>query len=237
MPDALPPSRLGRPRAVPRADDAPAPRDQILHAAAELFITLGFTATTTRAIAERAGMRQASMYYHFGGKEEMLTELLNASLYPGIEIAHRIEALVPQEFSPAAALHALVTVDSTALLRTPLNLAFLWLLPEVQGEQYARFHSEGRRFQDVFARLGTAAASRSVASTVSEEQLGAVLNHLSELIALLRRSAGATDPAFVDIVATSCLRVCGLGDAEIAAATAESVRLRAVIESEEPAPA
>ena len=52
-------------------------REQILDAAAEVLSGQGGAATTTRAIAERAGVRLSLVYYHFGGKGGLLAELLD----------------------------------------------------------------------------------------------------------------------------------------------------------------
>jgi AcrR family transcriptional regulator len=76
------PARVGRPRAVPDAGSPLSPREQILDAAAALFAEHGLSGTSTRAIAERVGIRQASLYYHFAGKDDLLVELLTRSVRP-----------------------------------------------------------------------------------------------------------------------------------------------------------
>jgi AcrR family transcriptional regulator len=53
-----------------------ATRELILDAAAELLRGEGSAATTTRAVAERAGVRLSLVHYHFGGKGRLLAELL-----------------------------------------------------------------------------------------------------------------------------------------------------------------
>ena len=53
-----------------------ATRELILDAAAELLGGEGSAATTTRAVAERAGVRLSLVHYHFGGKCALLAELL-----------------------------------------------------------------------------------------------------------------------------------------------------------------
>jgi AcrR family transcriptional regulator len=53
-----------------------ATRELILDAAAELLRDEGSAATTTRAVAERAGVRLSLVHYHFGGKGRLLAELL-----------------------------------------------------------------------------------------------------------------------------------------------------------------
>ena len=54
-----------------------ATREQILDAAADVLRGEGGAATTTRAVAERAGVRLSLVHYHFGGKGNLLAELLD----------------------------------------------------------------------------------------------------------------------------------------------------------------
>ena len=60
-----------------------ATRQQIFEAAREVLRAQGGAATTTRAVAERAGVGLSLVHYHFGGKGGLLAALLereNASL-------------------------------------------------------------------------------------------------------------------------------------------------------------
>jgi len=50
-------------------------RERLLDAAVEAFAEHGFTATTTRDIASRAGMSPAAVYVHHATKEELLFTL------------------------------------------------------------------------------------------------------------------------------------------------------------------
>jgi AcrR family transcriptional regulator len=49
-------------------------RDQILAAARAALTKVGFEKITTRRIAEEAGVNIATLHYHFGSKEALLTE-------------------------------------------------------------------------------------------------------------------------------------------------------------------
>jgi AcrR family transcriptional regulator len=51
-------------------------RVRLLRAASSLFAARGFEGTSTRAIAERAGVNQALLRYHFGAKEGLWREVL-----------------------------------------------------------------------------------------------------------------------------------------------------------------
>lgn len=55
-------------------------RRLILDTAAELFSTQGYAATGLRQIADRVGIRTASLYYHFVSKERMLEEIMRIAV-------------------------------------------------------------------------------------------------------------------------------------------------------------
>ena len=57
-----------------------ATRDQILTAAARLFGRQGFASTTLRAIALEADIKAGSIYYHFDGKDEIASCVLDAGI-------------------------------------------------------------------------------------------------------------------------------------------------------------
>lgn len=54
--------------------------ERILSTAATLFRQKGYTASTTRELAELLGIRKASLYHHIEGKEEILYQICVASL-------------------------------------------------------------------------------------------------------------------------------------------------------------
>src|SRR3712207_8726744 len=92
------PRRPGRPRADAGPTTGRGTAQDILDAAAPLFCTVGYTSTSTYAIAERAGVRQASMYHHFAGKAAILHELLLGTVRPSLDNARvlaGVDAPVP----------------------------------------------------------------------------------------------------------------------------------------------
>lgn len=218
------PAKVGRPRAV--SDTAPetSPRDQILTAAAALFVEQGFGSTSTRAIADAVGMRQASLYYHFAGKDEILAELLETSVRPSVEFGALVLGLVPDEVPAATALYALALLDVATLSEARHNIGTLYLLPEVQDARYDVFRAERAELQAAYGRLAALAreaAGSDAAETLAEELQGAVLIQLVEVVIQLRRR-GAADMIDADALAASCLRVVGLPGAATSAAAAEA---------------
>jgi AcrR family transcriptional regulator len=205
--------RAGRPRLRPASDAQVAPRAEILDAAAELFVSQGLAATTTRQIAERVGIRQASLYYYFTGKDEILLELLTQSVRPSLQVAAWLESRCRDH--PAAGLYALALIDVATLTRAPHNIATLYLLPEVQAAEFASFRAERAQLQAVYGRLGQAAAGHRM----DEPLTAALLMQIVESVIQLRR-AGALRDGYGHEIAAACLRLVGLGPAAVARARA-----------------
>lgn len=49
---------------------------RILKAAADIFASLGYSRTTTRLIAEAAGVNEVTLFRHFGSKRNLLSEMI-----------------------------------------------------------------------------------------------------------------------------------------------------------------
>lgn len=65
---------------VPRGSTAT--KDRMLDAAEELFMELGYEATSLRQITAAAGVNLAAVNYHFGSKEELFQAVLTRRLDP-----------------------------------------------------------------------------------------------------------------------------------------------------------
>jgi AcrR family transcriptional regulator len=68
-----------------RREQAARTRQRILDAAADLFISLGYGATSIRAIAQAAQVAADTVYATFGSKARLLTALIDLRLAPGGE--------------------------------------------------------------------------------------------------------------------------------------------------------
>ena len=53
-----------------------ATRDRMVEAAREILIEQGHAGASTRAVADRAGVRLSLVHYHFGGRQGLLAEVL-----------------------------------------------------------------------------------------------------------------------------------------------------------------
>lgn len=101
------------------ADDT---RERVLLRASELFARQGYSATTTRAIADAVGVRQPSLFYHFKSKAEVMSELLSHSLTAPAAVA---TALADADGSPASRLYAYLRYDLQHVLNSPYDLGGL----------------------------------------------------------------------------------------------------------------
>ena len=186
--------RVGRPRATPGTGDGDLePRQQILDAAGALFAENGYAGTSTRAIAERVGIRQASLYYHFAGKDEILLELLETSVRPSLAF---VDTLLAHD-DRAAALFALATIDVGTLLATPHNIGTLYLAHEVEQPRFDSFRAHRDELLGAYTQLAGG-------STFA----GACCMQLVELVIQLRRDGEPASNA-AEQIPLACLRVTG----------------------------
>ncbi|MFT4572145.1 MAG: AcrR family transcriptional regulator [Hyphomicrobiaceae bacterium] len=73
------------------ADPKPT-RERILDAAEVLFADRGFAGAAVRDIAGAVGLNAASLYNHFGGKDELYEAVLDRGLRPVFELLEQIRA-------------------------------------------------------------------------------------------------------------------------------------------------
>lgn len=78
---------------------------RIIEAATVEFFEHGFHGASMRALAARAGIRSATLYYHFANKEELLVAIMGATL----EHVHaEVREAIEPESDPVARLAAAV---------------------------------------------------------------------------------------------------------------------------------
>ncbi|MFD3468586.1 helix-turn-helix domain-containing protein [Streptomyces sp. NPDC058682] len=207
------PRRVGRPRADRlRPESGRPPREELLCAAAELFAAQGYAATTTRAVAERAGMRQATMYHYFGGKEELLAELLESTVAPSLVLARQL--LADHGRCAARRLWELCRSDVLLLCGGPYDLGALYLLPELRGARFARFRRMRGELKYAYRVLlaGTRIGVELAGDEAGLRLRGDLVFGLIEGVMLIHR----TDPqrpvtAFAEATADAALRIAGVG--------------------------
>ncbi|MCX5402358.1 TetR/AcrR family transcriptional regulator [Streptomyces sp. NBC_00102] len=220
--------RVGRPRIQERPSSGLEPRDEVLAAAADLFTTRGYTATSTRTIAERAGLRQASLYHYFDGKEAILAELLEGTVRPSLEVARGLVSRT--EAAPEARLWALCHSDAALLCGGPHNLGALYLLPEAQTGRFADFHRVRAELKSCYDEL---LAATDAGASLGPDALALhtdLVFGLTESVILIRRAESDPDRdplALAVATADAALRVAGVPQRSLARLRREGQRLLA----------
>ncbi len=141
--------RVGRPRANPSDGDL-APRDEILAAATRLFAERGVADVTMSEIAQRAGLRQASLYYWFRRKEEILAEIVEQVNRVPLAFVLQLEE---EAGDPAVALWRLVFFDVGALCRFPFDINEVHRLSRRAPEAFEVYWRERQALNDAVERL------------------------------------------------------------------------------------
>jgi hypothetical protein len=138
---------------------------------------------------------------------------------PSLRVAAELESRCRDD--PAAGLYALALIDVRTLTRAPHNIAVLYLMPEVQGEEFASFRAERAQLQAVYGRLGQAVISQADAEPVLHGMAGALtatlIMQIVESVIQLRR-AGELHDGYGHQIAAACLRLVGLGPGDAARA-------------------
>ncbi len=214
------PPRVGRPRAQGPSISELSPRAEVLAASAELFTVNGYAATTTRAVAERAGLRQASLYHYFAGKEDILATLLESTVEPSLTFAGRL--LADSDHGAAARLWALAAFDAELLFGGLYNLGALYQLPEVRGERFAEFR---RARGELKAAYGTLLAALDPSGDLAL-RTDLLLGLVEGGVAVARETGGREPRTVGEALADSALRLAGCPADAIASARAEAARLR-----------
>ncbi|MDN4171532.1 TetR/AcrR family transcriptional regulator [Nocardioides sp. SOB77] len=209
---------IGRPRSRASTSGLSTEED-ILRAAATLFCEVGYGSTSTYAIAESAGISQASMYHYFGGKHAILLALLLRTVEPSVAVA---TALLDRGEPAEARLWALCSYDVRLLVSGEQNTGSLYLLPELSDERFAEFHVERQRLADVYAGLVAAVGAR-VAGGAAAEASWLVFGLVESVI--LRRRTGSVGGDVAGQIADAALRVLGVPEDRIAAARADGEAL------------
>lgn len=185
----------------------------LLQVAAELFTAQGYGVTTTRTVAERAGLRQATMYYYFSGKDEIFAALLEDTAAASLARARRL--LAEPERSADERLWVLCHLEVLALCADPCPGA-LYLLPEASLERYARFHGLRDHLREAYLDLlkETAASRELGADEASLKLRSDLLFTLVEGAVLTRRCDPRRSTAeLAQATADAALRIAGVAAA------------------------
>jgi AcrR family transcriptional regulator len=220
------PRQVGGARSNPRRRPGVSAREEIRQAAAGLFSEHGYAATTTRGIAMAVGIKQASLYYHFATKEDILAGLLEGTVQPSLSFSDR---LAHSGQPPHVQLYALTRFDVALLLSGKWNVGALYQLPEVRSARFAEFRCERARLRDAYGRRVVAGLADGVFHHVeSPKVITKLVFALAESVISMRDDSPIPDPPELsNTIAAACLRVLSCAEGDLAEAVAQSVPLLA----------
>ncbi|HEY6794599.1 MAG TPA: TetR/AcrR family transcriptional regulator [Kineosporiaceae bacterium] len=218
---------VGRPRLAPRRREGTTAREEILDAAAELFSEHGYAATSTRAIAMAVGIKQASLYYHFASKEQILAELLEGTVIPSLDAA---DALAASGEPVEARLWALAAFDVRLLCSGRWNIGALYLMPESRSARFAGFHAQRVQLRAAYADLVGAGAGQGAFNCDDVTLAADLVFGLVESVVPVRADRGRLDAEVVaPMVADGCLRLLAVPGRRSAATRRRAERLLATL--------
>lgn len=113
---------------VPEAPEARAAGSMYRHiarAAARLFASQGYDATSVREIVAAAGVTKPTLYYHFGSKAGLANALLNAPLS---RLMADLRGVLQSEPDPIEALRKMIQLQFEFCLDDPDRMRFIHAL-------------------------------------------------------------------------------------------------------------
>jgi AcrR family transcriptional regulator len=119
--------------ARPARAESVATQQRILDAAEELFIELGFAATSLRAIASRAGVNLAAAHYHFGSKEGLFGATVHRRIAAANEMRMRGLQKLEARATPAS-VEEIITLFFEPLGDEALRTSVPRLVARIYGE-------------------------------------------------------------------------------------------------------
>jgi AcrR family transcriptional regulator len=115
---------------APRQSRREATRERVLAAARDLFDEIGYSATTIRRVAERAGVSVGSVFTGFAGKVELLNQVMQDRLDA---LYRELEQVIPHLRGPTVdRLRSIMAVHYGFEMRRPrqylayISAAYLW---------------------------------------------------------------------------------------------------------------
>ncbi|SOD74240.1 TetR family transcriptional regulator [Jatrophihabitans sp. GAS493] len=218
-------SGAGRPRHAPVQREGSTGREQILDAASELFSEWGYGAASTRRIAEAVGVKQASIYYHFSNKQEILASLLAGTVRPSLDFSRRLA----RTHEPAhVQLYALTHFDVELLSSGKWNVGALYTLPELRAEQFAPFRHERELLRRAYGRRVESGATSGSFCLDDADVATSLVFALAESVIARRADGRRPHPDLPDLVATAALRLLHCEVDDLATAAVECKRMRAL---------
>jgi AcrR family transcriptional regulator len=178
-------------------------KEGILEAAARIFSEKGFHATSMNDIAEAVNLQKASLYYHFGSKQEILISLLDHALDL---INSRLESVLAQSLPPDEKLRqAMVSYLQTIAENQNLSAVLLLELRSLDPQLKARHASRREKFERLWRDLIIEGKQEGVFNSIDPSLTGrAILGVMNWTVTWYRsdgpRSATEIANLFADLL-------------------------------------
>ncbi len=129
-----------------------ATRERILLEASRLFRHHGYAATTLREVADAAGIKAGSIYYHFESKEQILGEVLDKGILAvATAVRERVEAL-PKDATARRKVAAAIEGHLWGLLHhgdfTSANIRIYGQIPPAAKNRHRKVRREYADYWD-----------------------------------------------------------------------------------------
>lgn len=136
-------------------------RSRILAATREIYSQKGYRGTTTREVAEQAGVNEATLFRHFGNKEALIEAMFKSATehdpealeeffqtVPADDMATYLRRLAVRALEGMAQKRDLILITLAEEPRDPTGFNMMWRTPSVVFEQlklyFARAVDEGK---------------------------------------------------------------------------------------------
>ena len=117
-----------------------------MYEAAELFARQGYHGTTTREIAGAVGIRQPSLFHHFGSKQAIVEAILNWDL--GVALP-RVRVIADQDEPAPERLYRYLQADVTHLATAPYNLSGVYAEEVIGSPEFSSWAQRRDELHDI----------------------------------------------------------------------------------------
>jgi AcrR family transcriptional regulator len=149
------PARSAGRRPLPKSE---ATRERIIAAAAHVLVERGYAGTKLSDIAEQAGLRAGSLYYHFDDRDDIVDQVLRRSVHGVLERVRAAVEALPADAGPLDRLRAAIVAHLGVIVESSdVSSAGLRLMSQLPPEIQRRYREIQRRYGDYWHGLVTAA--------------------------------------------------------------------------------
>jgi AcrR family transcriptional regulator len=192
-PEAMPRAELPNTSgSAPKSDSREEMENQLLTAAASLFVRKGFVGATTRELAKSLGLQRASLYHYLESKQDLLYVLCVRGMNSiSQELAEAIESAPPDERVRAALRAHIEATLRDQDMHAVMMSEFRHLEPERRDEVSRMHHSYHQQLRDLLQEEQDAGRLRR---DIDNKYLALMLSNLLNWTLYWYQPAGPLQP-------------------------------------------